>query len=143
MKWTDQKRRVNKQSGCNRDEEILEVITLLCAAVPLVEITANQNEAPGGVWRLNGALAKRQRFKYLGSFRTPGKGLMRLNIEMIKHVWLWLIWLKGLTRFQFSSLSLQISTSTHLLFSKAFTVVSLANELTKFAISTRMHGRRK
>lgn len=84
MKWTDQKRRVNKQSGCNRDEEILEVITLLCAVVPLVEVTANQNEAPGGVWRLIGALAKRQRFKYLGSFRTPGKGLTRLNTEMTR-----------------------------------------------------------
>lgn len=34
------------------------------------------------------------------------------------------------------------STATHLLFSNAFTVVSLANELTKFTISAKMEGRR-
>lgn len=74
MKGTDQNREMNRESGCSRREETLaKVVTLLCAAVPLVEVTANENEAPGGVWRLTGALTERQRLKHLRSFRTSGK----------------------------------------------------------------------
>lgn len=91
--------------------------------MPLVEVSANENEAPGGVRRLAGALAKRQRFKDLRSSRTPVKGVSKVGGARLAH--------DGHRAF------------TYVLLSKAFTVVSLASEPTKFTISARMHGRRK
>jgi len=34
-------------------------LTLLCAAVPLMEVAANENEAPRGVWRLAEVVGER------------------------------------------------------------------------------------
>ena len=43
----------------------LEAVTLLCATVPLVEVTANENEAPCSVWRLAEVLGEREGYKHV------------------------------------------------------------------------------
>lgn len=44
-----------------------KLVTLLSAAVPLMEIAANQNEAPCGVWRLAEVLDQRERYEHVSS----------------------------------------------------------------------------
>lgn len=46
-------------------ETLALAVTLLCATVPLMEVAANENEAPRSVWRLAHVLDKREWYKYV------------------------------------------------------------------------------
>lgn len=55
--------------GCvGRDD--LEALTELCAVVPLVEVAANENEAPGVIGRLTQTLGWMQRHVHLSRHRA-------------------------------------------------------------------------
>lgn len=55
---------------CERSKTLTLAVTLLRAAVPLMEVAANENEAPCIVWRLAEVLDKREWYKYFSRCGT-------------------------------------------------------------------------
>lgn len=63
-------------------ETLALAFTLLCAAVPLVEVAANENEAPRSVWRLAEGLDKRTGDKHFPRCWTPRNERNKPNIHI-------------------------------------------------------------
>lgn len=61
-----------KRRGSRCSETPASAVTLLRAAVPLVEVAANENEAPRSVGRLAEVLDKREWRIYFSRRRTAG-----------------------------------------------------------------------
>lgn len=58
---------------CECLETLALAVTLLRATVPLMEVAADENEAPCGAWRLAEVLDKREWYKYVSGWRAAKK----------------------------------------------------------------------
>lgn len=64
----------------------IAAVTLLCAVVPLMEVAADENEAPHSVRWLTEVLAKRERHKMVSRCGAAAKSIIQLQYYRVERL---------------------------------------------------------